>query len=65
MKDGKVSAPMAAKAGRGTKTNTVVKHEPTHDEIAKRAYEIFLARGEAPGQPEQDWLQAESELRTP
>ena len=34
------------------------------DEIARRAYEIFLARGGAPGRDLDDWLQAETELST-
>ena len=35
---------------------------PTSEEIAQRAYEIFLARGGEPGHDLDDWLQAESEL---
>lgn len=35
---------------------------PTQEEIAQRAYEIFLARGGEPGRDEDDWRQAESEL---
>lgn len=36
---------------------------PSHEQVARRAYEIFLARGGTPGNPEQDWFQAERELR--
>lgn len=36
---------------------------PTHEQIAKRAREIFLARGGAPGNETDDWLQAERELK--
>jgi hypothetical protein len=36
---------------------------PTHDQIAQRAYEIFLARGEQHGRDQDDWYQAETELR--
>ncbi|MFY0524731.1 DUF2934 domain-containing protein [Archangium gephyra] len=36
---------------------------PTHEQIARRAYEIFLARGAGHGQHEQDWAQAERELK--
>jgi hypothetical protein len=36
---------------------------PSHEEIAARAYEIFLARGSEPGRHEEDWLRAEQELR--
>ena len=39
--------------------NTVASHE----QIARRAYEIFLARGGQHGHHEQDWAQAERELR--
>jgi len=35
---------------------------PTAEEIAQRAFEIFLARGGEPGHDLDDWLQAESEL---
>lgn len=35
----------------------------THEQIARRAYEIFLARGGQHGHHEQDWQQAERELR--
>jgi hypothetical protein len=35
---------------------------PTRDQIARRAYEIYLARGEAPGDAQSDWLEAEKEL---
>ena len=37
--------------------------KPTYDEIALRAYHIYLERGSTPGDPMQDWLQAERELR--
>jgi len=36
---------------------------PTADEIAERAFEIYLARGGEPGHEAEDWLQAERELR--
>ncbi len=39
-------------------------HEPTEEEIRQRAYEIYLARGGAPGHEVEDWLQAERELRS-
>ena len=35
---------------------------PTYDEIALRAYHIYLERGATPGDPMQDWLEAEREL---
>jgi Protein of unknown function (DUF2934) len=36
---------------------------PTREQIARRAYELFLARGGAHGHHEQDWFQAERELK--
>jgi hypothetical protein len=35
---------------------------PTHEEIARRAYELFLSRGGQHGFDRDDWLQAEYEL---
>ncbi len=40
------------------------KSKPTQDQIAARAYEIYLDRGATPGDPMQDWLRAEHELAT-
>jgi len=42
------------RAGSGT--------PPGQDEIARRAYELFLHRGSVPGYETDDWLQAEAEL---
>ena len=41
------------------------KSKPTQDQVAARAYEIYLERGATPGDPMQDWLQAERELSAP
>jgi hypothetical protein len=38
------------------------KPAPTHDEIALRAYHIYLERNGAAGNPFDDWKQAEQEL---
>jgi hypothetical protein len=35
---------------------------PSDEDIAKRAYEIYLQRGSLPGYEVDDWLQAEAEL---
>jgi Protein of unknown function (DUF2934) len=35
---------------------------PTHEQIARRAYELYLERGEQPGDAREDWLTAENEL---
>jgi hypothetical protein len=36
--------------------------QPEQDEIARRAYELYLQRGSVPGHETDDWLQAEAEL---
>lgn len=36
---------------------------PTHQQIALRAYELFLARGGRHGRADADWYQAERELK--
>jgi Protein of unknown function (DUF2934) len=50
-KKAKPRKPRATKAG------------PTPEQVQVRAYEIYLERGGAPGDPLQDWLQAERELQ--
>lgn len=39
-----------------------VKSAPAQEEIALRAYEIYLERGGAPGHEVEDWTRAEREL---
>jgi len=62
-----------AKTARGTSNSIPTTPEanessestrarPTDEEIAVRAYHIYLERGEAEGNPSDDWLQAEREL---
>jgi hypothetical protein len=51
------SAPKTKKAAAISK--------PTQDNIATRAYQIYLERGATPGDPMQDWLRAERELSAP
>jgi hypothetical protein len=34
----------------------------THDEVARRAYELFLQRGGTHGRDRDDWLLAERQL---
>jgi hypothetical protein len=47
-----------------TKKSTA-KSKISHEQIAQRAYEIYLERGATPGDPMQDWLRAEMELGLP
>jgi len=35
---------------------------PTHDELARRAYQLFEERGREPGREWEDWFRAEREL---
>ena len=35
---------------------------PSREQIARRAYELYLARGCEPGKEVEDWLAAEKEL---
>jgi len=57
----------SADATQSTATSKVRKTRapkpaPTHDEIALRAYHIYLQRDSAPGNPFDDWKQAEQQL---
>jgi len=45
-----------------TKTPRVAKTKPSSEEIALRAYHIYLERNGAPGDSRSDWLRAEAEL---
>jgi hypothetical protein len=42
---------------------TSANHAPTHEEIRRRAYEIYLERDGLPGDELDDWLRAERELQ--
>ena len=61
VKTEKTSAPMV-KTTKASKTPSAVTAAPSYEEIAKRSYELFLARGGEHGHAEEDWLQAEREL---
>jgi hypothetical protein len=37
--------------------------EPSHEDIARRAYQLFEKRGGTQGHDQDDWFQAERELR--
>ena len=42
---------------------SVETRTPSHEEIAQRAFELYLARGRTHGRAQEDWLSAERELR--
>ena len=52
-----------AEAGETLDDQTVGLNEPARVEIERRAHEFYLARGEVHGYDQDDWLQAERELR--
>lgn len=58
MLESKKNAAPKAKTPRATKAKNV----PTREEIALRAYHIYLERQGAPGNPFEDWTRAEREL---
>jgi len=43
--------------------NTISVMPATEEQVRRRAYELFLQRGGFWGSPEQDWFQAEAEVR--
>jgi hypothetical protein len=45
-----------------TKTPRPAESHPTREDIALRAYEIYLERGGTPGNELEDWTRAEREL---
>ena len=60
----KTTEPLATGPNTAAQRNSPAPRSgPTHEQIARRAYEIFLARGGQHGNSEADWLQAERELR--
>jgi hypothetical protein len=52
---------LAAEAGPQMSGDTTVA-TPDRERVARRAYELYTARGCADGQAEDDWLCAEREL---
>jgi DUF2934 family protein len=61
-KEDRMAKDMAEKTRKELRT----EHEPrnpSRDEIARRAYDLYQERGAAPGGEVDDWLRAEQELR--
>jgi hypothetical protein len=42
---------------------TLTKPRPTHDQIASRAFEIYVSRGAEHGHDVGDWFEAERQLK--
>lgn len=61
MKTAATTAGLAeAPVGPSAEPKTIVV--PTHEQIARRAYELYEARGRMAGHDYDDWVQAEYEL---
>lgn len=56
-------APPAPAPTATTMPTTVETRGPSNEEIQRRAFELFLARGRQHGRAQEDWLTAERELR--
>ena len=52
-----------AVAARATKPTESKRLSPTHEEIALRAYELYLQSGCRPGRDKEFWLEAERQLQ--
>jgi hypothetical protein len=52
-----------AAAGETLDAQTIGLNEPEREKIERRAYELYLERGEVQGYDQDDWLQAERELQ--
>ena len=57
------SANTLAAAADTSSRDARIGREPTHDEIARRAYQLFEERGADHGHDWDDWLRAERELQ--
>jgi hypothetical protein len=54
--------PAASPPGPVVSADSAARHRVAAEEIARRAYEIFLARGGEHGRDLEDWARAEAEL---
>jgi hypothetical protein len=62
-----LNQPVDTPASEPTPTGNVLKlverpAPPTHEEIARRAYQLFEKRAREPGHDWEDWFRAEREL---
>ena len=53
----------AASSTQRNQNRSTARNESKSEQIARRAYEIFLSRGGEHGRDQEDWFQAEDELR--
>lgn len=57
-------SPTAQPATQGSQQGNHQPGQVPHEKIAMRAYDKWCQRGCPPGTNEQDWLEAENELKT-
>jgi hypothetical protein len=57
------SLPQAANAGNSLEGYAAVNSIDEHEEIARLAFQFFLARDGQDGSAEDDWFRAEEEVR--
>jgi len=61
-----IPAPVAAPTRsevKGSGSKAPVTRTFTHQQIAERAYQIYASRGYTQGNPNDDWAEAERQLR--
>ncbi len=58
-----IPPPKASSASECAPTAHVAPDAPTPDQVRRRAYELWIARGCRDGHDLEDWLDAERELR--
>lgn len=56
------SQPITSETDANQPSQALTAAPPTDEEIAVRAYQIYLERGGGEGNPDDDWLQAKREL---
>jgi hypothetical protein len=54
----------AQPASVSVQRDVAIKPEPSHDQIAQRAFELYQGRSVHDGDQESDWLRAEQQLRS-
>lgn len=59
----RITTPKRKRAVATPAPTSITTELPTHEQIAQRAFEIWLSRGADHGRAEEDWAIAERELR--
>ena len=59
-----VQPPAVLESRRDAAPASKVPVRDLEEEIRRRAYELYLQRGGTPGDPSQDWLVAEQQVRS-